>query len=249
MKILLVNPPHPAIGSRLPREHLPPLGLLSLGGPLLDAGNQVRLLDADIDNMPVGQIVSVVGEYCPDAVLLGHSGSTSGHPSACRIARAVRASLPHAWIVYGGVFPSYHWADIMEQEPAIDFIVRGEGEETIVRLLSALEQGQGLERVPGIVFRAGTVPARRRTGPVLARAIANPPAPIIRDLDACRAGWELIDHSRYGYYGKQRAVVAQFSRGCPHHCHLRGDKRDPTGHYLPGDPAQFCLRRRSYGFE
>ena len=34
MKILLINPPHPAIGSRIPREHLPPLGLLALGGPL-----------------------------------------------------------------------------------------------------------------------------------------------------------------------------------------------------------------------
>jgi hypothetical protein len=32
MRILLVNPPHPAIGSRIPHEHLPPLGLLALGG-------------------------------------------------------------------------------------------------------------------------------------------------------------------------------------------------------------------------
>ena len=31
MRLLLLNPPHPAIGSRIPVEHLPPLGLLSLG--------------------------------------------------------------------------------------------------------------------------------------------------------------------------------------------------------------------------
>ncbi len=35
MRILILNPPPPAIGSRIPREQLPPLGLLSVGGPLL----------------------------------------------------------------------------------------------------------------------------------------------------------------------------------------------------------------------
>lgn len=226
MKILLINPPHPAIGSRIPREHLPPLGLISLGGPLLDAGHQVKLLDAEFGPMPVHRIVSQARCYDPDAVLVGHSGSTSGHPSATRVMRAVRAALPGAWLVYGGVFPTYHWSAIMEVEPAIDFIVRGEGEETIVRLVTALDQGQPLERVPGIVYRAGSVPSPRRAPELFldpaAQGRANPPAPIIRDLDACRVGWELIDHRRYTYYGKRRAVVAQFSRGCPHHCHYCG---------------------------
>ena len=46
-RVLLINPPHTAIGSRIPREQLPPLGLLSVGGPLIDAGFDVRLLDAE----------------------------------------------------------------------------------------------------------------------------------------------------------------------------------------------------------
>src|SRR6476620_632244 len=89
MKIVLINPPHPSIGSRIPREHLPPLGLLALGGPLLDAGHQVKLMDAEFGPMSVDQIVSETMTYRPDAVLLGHSGSTSGHPSATAIMRAV----------------------------------------------------------------------------------------------------------------------------------------------------------------
>ena len=56
MKILLINPPHPSIGSRIPQEHLPPLGLLALGGPLLDAGHQVSLLDAEFEPMTVDRI-------------------------------------------------------------------------------------------------------------------------------------------------------------------------------------------------
>src|SRR5262245_12688993 len=116
MRILIINPPHPAIGSRIPREHLPPLGLLSLGGPLLDAGHKVILLDAEFGPMTVESIVSEALTYEPDAVLLGHSGSTSGHPSAMRIAKAIRKRIPQAWLVYGGPFPTYHWSDIMEIE-------------------------------------------------------------------------------------------------------------------------------------
>src|SRR5689334_3369398 len=138
MKILLVNPPHPSIGSRIPREHLPPLGLLSIGGPLLDAGHVVKLLDGEFGPMSVEEILEEVRRFDPDVVLVGHSGSTSGHPSAARIMRAVRRELPWVWIVYGGVFPTYHWAQVMEQESAVDFVVRSEGEETVVKLARAL---------------------------------------------------------------------------------------------------------------
>ena len=211
MKILLINPPHPSIGSRIPREHLPPLGLLALGGPLVDAGHEVKLLDAEFGPMPLADIIREISDFRPESVMLGHSGSTSGHPSAVRIMRAVGEVLPGTWIIYGGVFPTYHWAQVMEQDPVVDFVVRSEGEETIVKLIDALENGRGLEGVGGIVYR-------KEDG----KAAVNAPAPVIRDLDACRVGWELIDHKRYTYYGKRRAVVVQFSRGCPHHCHYCG---------------------------
>ncbi len=225
MKILIINPPHSAIGSRIPREHLPPLGLLALGGPLLDAGHEVKLLDAEFGPMTVVQIIREAQAYDPDAVLLGHSGSTSAHPKATQIAQSVRAVLPHTWIIYGGVFPTYHGCQVIEQESAFDVIVRGEGEETVVRLMTALAQGQDLAKVFGIVFREGTSAAPRRPGiaPLKEwRIVETPPAPVIRDLDACRVGWELIDHRRYTYYGKRRAVVVQFSRGCPHRCNYCG---------------------------
>ncbi len=256
MRILLLNPPHPAIGSRIPREHLPPLGLLSLGGPLLDAGHQVKLLDAEFGPMKLDDILSQVRSFDPDAILLGHSGSTSGHPSAVRVARGVRSVLPNTWIVYGGVLPTYHWAQILEQEPEIDFVVRGEGEETIVRLVTALEQEQPLEQVPGMVMRTGTVPGRRRVAERwlchARKALANLPAAPICDLDAYRVGWELIDHSRYTYYGKHRAVVAQFSRGCPHHCHYCGQHGFWRA-WRHRDPAQFAAElarlHREHGVE
>jgi anaerobic magnesium-protoporphyrin IX monomethyl ester cyclase len=253
MKILLINPPHPSIGSRIPREHLPPLGLLALGGPLLDAGHQVHLLDAEFGPMTVHQIVSFAMNYDPDAVLLGHSGSTSGHPIAGEIVAAIRTALPSTWIVYGGVFPTYHWTEVMEQESAVDFIVRGEGEETIVRLVTALEQGARLDPVSGIVFRSHARPGLRRDDLVCGGPItANAPAPVIRNLDACRIGWELIDHRRYTYYGKRRAVVVQFSRGCPHRCHYCG-QHEFWRTWRHRDPVQFAAElarlHREHGVE
>ena len=106
MHILLINAPHPSIGSRIPREHLPPLGLLSVGGPLIDAGHEVQLLDAEFGPMSMEMILDQTVTFAPEAILLGHSGSTSGHPIIAEIAHAIRTALPKVWIVYGGVFPA-----------------------------------------------------------------------------------------------------------------------------------------------
>ena len=243
MRITLLNPPHPAIGSRIPHEHLPPLGLLSLGGPLLDAGYEVTLVDAEFSPMTTREIVGCLAQEPPDAVLIGHSGSTSGHPVAAALARALRAALPSTWIIYGGVYPTYHWHEIMLAEPAIDIIVRGEGEETIVRLARALQGGRPLADIPGLAFRDGTVSAASRFVPagcsVDGSVRSTGVAPIVKDLDSCRVGWELIDHRRYTFWGDQRAVVAQFSRGCPHHCQYCG-QRDFWRTWRHRDPVKFA---------
>ncbi len=212
MRIVLVNVPHTAIGSRIPDDHLPPLGLLAIGGPLIDDGHEVSLLDAEFGPMPMDAIVAEVVRRAPDAVLFGHSGSTSAHPVIAEASRRIAERLPDAWIVYGGVFPTYHWREILAEEPHVDAIVRGEGEETARRLMRALEAGVTPWTVAGIAFREAGVPR------------ATAPAPVIRDLDAYRVGWELIDHARYSYWGGLRAVVVQFSRGCPHLCNYCGQR-------------------------
>jgi len=174
MRVLLINPPHPSIGSRIPREQLPPLGLLSVGGPLIDDGHDVELIDAEFGPMPLGEIVQRAAAKAPHAVLLGHSGSTSGHPIAAELTRLLRAALPRTAIVYGGVFPTYHWREILAEEPQIDVIVRGEGEAIIVALMRALEAGMPLDRIAGIAYRVEGIPT------------ATPPAPVIRDREAIR---------------------------------------------------------------
>ncbi len=138
MNILLVNIAHPAIGSRLAGEHLPPLGLLAVGGPLLDAGHSVRLIDGDHDNTPVYALADEIAAARPDALLLGHSGSTPAQPILDELTRLVRPRCPETSIVLGGVFPTFHWADILRSQPQYDYIVRGEGEAVTLALISAL---------------------------------------------------------------------------------------------------------------
>jgi radical SAM superfamily enzyme YgiQ (UPF0313 family) len=140
MKIFLINPPHPSIGSRLPKEHLPPLGLLAIGGPLLDHGYTVKLLDADVENLPFETIVQETVTFNPDVVLLGHSGSTSAQPIINELTRLLKARLPEITIIIGGVFPTFHWQEILETQPQIDVVVCGEGEQVIVDVLQALQQ-------------------------------------------------------------------------------------------------------------
>src|SRR5436190_15110098 len=117
MRMLIVNPPHPSIGSRIPREQLPPLGLLSIGGPLIDAGHDVTLLDAELGPLSHDEVVRRVVAHQPEALLIGHSGSTSGHPIVVELTRRIHAQLPHIKIVYGGVFPTYHFREVLAREP------------------------------------------------------------------------------------------------------------------------------------
>jgi anaerobic magnesium-protoporphyrin IX monomethyl ester cyclase len=227
MRIVLVNVPHPSIGSRIPDDHLPPLGLLSIGGPLIDDGHDVSLIDAEFGPMPIRDLVRKIVAANPDAVLFGHSGSTSGHPVIAEVASRVARLRPDAAIVYGGVYPTYHWREILETESHVWAIVRGEGEETTRHLIAALERGAPLADIPGVAFRYGDEPRATR------------PAPVIADLDAYRIGWELIDFARHSYWGRLRAVVVQFSRGCPHLCNYCGQRGFWT-RWRHRDPVRFA---------
>jgi anaerobic magnesium-protoporphyrin IX monomethyl ester cyclase len=227
MKILLINPPHTAIGSRIPRESLPPLGLLALGGPLIDIGHQVQLLDADRLFLSVEQILAQVSPQTTDLVMIGHSGSSSVHRTVLKICESIKSQYPHILIVYGGVYPTYHWDEIFKECGKIDIIVRGEGEKTVCELVEAIESKKSLAEVAGIVFRQDE------------KAYATPNASVISDLDQYRIGWELISHRDYSYWGGKRAVVVQFSRGCPFLCSYCGQRGFWTK-WRHRDPVKFA---------
>ena len=212
MKILLINPPYQTITSNFGVGHQVPLGLLMVGGPLRDAGHEVKLLDAECRRLSDRAIVEHVRDFGPDLVMTGHAGSTPAHADCMRMFRAIKDLDRRIVTVYGGVYPTYHHERILDQNPAVDVIVRGEGEATAAELVRALGCGgvnrwQSLRDVAGIGFRGGS------------EVVTTPSRKPIADLDACRVGWELVERwDDYRCFGVGRAAIAQFSRGCPHQC-------------------------------
>jgi anaerobic magnesium-protoporphyrin IX monomethyl ester cyclase len=209
MKILLVNPPLRSITNTFGVGFQLPLGLVMVGGPLVDAGHTVTLVDADAMAMTPRDVARFAAGNRADAVLVGHSGSTAANPASIEIFRAIKAIKSTTITVYGGVYPTYAAEVLLEGTNAIDVIVRGEGEETVVDLFRALSNsGSDLSHVKGISWREGAETIRR-----------NPDRPPIADLDQYRVAWELADWSLYSAFGVEGAAAGiQFSRGCPRTC-------------------------------
>jgi anaerobic magnesium-protoporphyrin IX monomethyl ester cyclase len=226
MRTLLVNPPYQTITSNWGVGHQVPLGLLMVGGALTDAGVDVSLLDAEATRLRPDRVAEEVARRRPAVVMVGHAGSTPAHPVTMRTLAAVKRTRPETICVYGGVFPTYHDEEILRRNTCVDIVVRGEGEAAAVDVLRALRDDRDLSTVDGITFRREDAIVRTRDRGV------------IRELDAYRVGWELVeDWDRYGCFGRGRAAIVQLSRGCPHRCTYGGQHafwnrwrhRDPIG--------------------
>lgn len=206
LRVVLLTPARRFIANRFGLGYQIPLGLVCLGGPLVDAGHSVRLIDNDLYGWSHRRLAAEIAAFRPDCLLLGHTGSTAAHPVCLATARALRAAFPGLPIAYGGVYPSYAAESILEECRSIDVIVRGEAEQTVLELVAAWEHGAPLAGVPGLAFRDG------------AQVRLTRPRPPIQDLDRYRPGWELVDWPGYTLFGLGRAAGIQFSRGCPLTC-------------------------------
>jgi anaerobic magnesium-protoporphyrin IX monomethyl ester cyclase len=209
-RVLLINPARHFIANKDGVGYLTPLGLICIGGPLLDAGYTVKLIDHDAYGWSFKKLIDEVGNFQAEYVLLGHSGSTAAHKTALKTIHEIKTAFPNLKIIYGGVYPSYADQGILRECSEIDFIVRGEGEQTTVELINAIEKKTSLENVDGITWRNKD------------KIIANRSRAPIQDLDQYRMGWELLDWPLYQMFGFDRAAGLQFSRGCPLTCSYCG---------------------------
>jgi len=205
-RIVLINPARHFIANENGLGYLIPLGLVCIGGPLIDAGFTVKLIDHDLYGWSYQRLIKEVSDFNADYILLGHSGSTAAHKTAIKTIRAIHKELPHIRVVYGGVYPSYADKVVMAECEEIDAIVRGEGEQTVVGLIRTWEQTNDLSYVDGVTWRDGE------------KIIVNRSRTPIKDLDEYRPGWELVDWPRYSMFGFKNAAGLQFSRGCTLTC-------------------------------
>lgn len=138
-----------------------PLGLQYISAVLRKHGYDVHILrqmSCDTDDF-----VRTISGFAPGAVCF--TVLTYNSPEALDIAGRLKANNDNIIIVFGGYHPSSAPADVLEKGD-VDFVVIGEGEETIIELFDAIERQDKLHHVSGIAFLENTkfikTPPRRR---------------------------------------------------------------------------------------
>jgi radical SAM superfamily enzyme YgiQ (UPF0313 family) len=193
-------------------EHMPPVvarmpngALASLAGNV-DSHHHVAIADLIlVQSSVVPTLERLVRKYEPDVV--GMSVMTFQRKTGFALARTIHELRPSARIVAGGYDPSLA-PESYDECTDIDYLVRGEGEQTFCELLRALEARTAVENIPGLCCRTLT----GRFATVAARPIAHlavdPPRLPRRDARVLE-GYTLL--------GRQVDVV-ETSRGCTFDC-------------------------------
>ena len=207
MKVVLISMPDVApIFIHDMAVHLPNHGIACVGGNI-DAGHDVYLIDLVRKRRSIrSYLTSQLTRLKPD--LVGLSAMTWQFDTCLRIVRLIKSLLPSVQIAVGG----YH-ATLMSEETAgspvaqgIDFMIRGEGEETFRRLVNALEGMDRLEEIPSLSYRQdGKFIHNERGKPCDLSRLKLP----LRDRRRLTGGYHFVT---------SRMEVMEMSRGCTRNC-------------------------------
>jgi anaerobic magnesium-protoporphyrin IX monomethyl ester cyclase len=183
-----------------------PISLLYVAAPLVARGYDVKIIDEAVD--PDYHLH--LDEDLKDALCVGITVVAAGFPIKSSLIFADKVKkLSKAPLIWGG----YHISALPEQalnDPRVDITVFGEGEQTMLEIVQALEQGRSLEGIKGCCYKLNGA------------VISNPPRELI-DLDALPPlPYHLLDIEKY----VERQLFLKFinffvlftSRGCPHNC-------------------------------
>jgi len=215
VRILLLQAP---VSKLSPHSHVsPPLGLAYVAAHLLEAGHRVELIDLNISGFNPKRIELALSRSRPG--LVGISAHTETYPNALRLARLVKEFDPSIPVVIGGPHASI-LPQVVVIEPAVDFIVVGEGERAAVKLAQVLEDGAdpaALERVSGLGCKVSD------------RIVINPAD---EPLDATEIGRPARHLLSLDFYEDAHNILTARG-GCPYRCpfcsasYLWGGKRRP----------------------
>lgn len=201
---------YPKTGMDFGSTVAPPHALLTIAAPVLKAGYRVKLLDHRTQMITEDILKEYISEDMICVALSTMTGTQIYH--ALTLAQYVRnltdGKVP---IVWGGCHPT-----VMPQQTAendkVDIVVVGEGDETFLELVEALDHKRDLRCVEGIVFKDG------------ARIVQTPERPLMDVETLLPVPWELIDVEKYIHQdmylkGSSRTLdIGQTSRGCPFCC-------------------------------
>ncbi len=208
MRIVLVHPNYHSGGAEI-AGNWPPAWVAYLTGAVKKAGfTDVHFIDAMTNHVDDDDLHARLAALQPDIV-----GTTSITPSiyvAERVLEIAKAACPDAVRVLGGVHATFMYKQVLSEAPHIDAIVRGEGEEIFVNLVSAVAAGRwpaDRRSIHGLAYRDG------------AEIVATQAAPTIKNVDGISPDWSILEWEKYVYIplGK-RLAIPNMARGCPFTC-------------------------------
>lgn len=208
-RILFITPPYHCGVVEVAGRWVP-LTFVYLAGEVRKAGYEPLIYDAMTKRVGFAEIESKIAEVKPDYVAT--SAITSTTPDALKILKIAKEVNPDIITILGGVHPTFMYKEAL-LNGYVDYVVRGEGERTLVELLDALENTKAelqerLGKVKGIAYKYGH------------NVVTTPPRPLIKDLDSLTTAWDLLDWEDYKYFvvPKSRLGAVSTSRGCSHAC-------------------------------
>lgn len=204
MKILLIHP-------RLENDfyesvNLPPLGVAFIAGVLRKNHHDVTIIDDYFSKNKIHRFAKTIVALSPD--IIGVSVTTPLAKTALEISAFIKTINKNIKIIFGGVHPTLFPKETVENE-SVDYVVYGEGEETITELLAAIERSCDLSRIPGIAYKDN------------GQAVITSTRSLIRDLDSIPfPAYDLLPMRKYSSPQlSQRPFSSMMtSRGCPYRC-------------------------------
>ena len=214
MKFCLVNAsPNECLDERERKKSIaafPPLSLLYLASTLEKSGVEVLVLDQPAQGFTVDETVDWVIQNKPDVV--GFSALAASGKTAALICCKVKDKDPSIITVMGNHYATFNAYRILKRYPAVDIIVRGEGETTITQLANCIKNRQSLKQVQGINYRSNQ------------EIISTPNQPLIKDLNSLPfPNRELINVEYHCTMAGANIAPKKFtsilsSRGCAYSC-------------------------------
>ena len=206
--ILLIEPPYLDLYGKSEVMTKPyfPLGLGYIASSLLKTGHRVKLLISSDDFLFHQKVVEAIEEVKPD--IIGFSAMTTNFPRAVYMARQIKEKyqLP---IMIGGHHVSAFKEKILNEYADLDYVVYGEGEDTVTELVNSFGE-RDLDKINGLIWR-------HKKG-----VVSNPPRKLLTDLDSIPfPARDLVDISKFSTHshiagGKSATILT--SRGCPFGC-------------------------------
>lgn len=215
IKIVFVMPPYPfarTIGSKQTKKLiglLPPLGVGYLSSFLEKNGPYTcNFVDAIAEQIDEDKTIEKISELKPD--LIGISSFTTFIPnSAYSLVKKLKQNLKNVPVIMGGPHTTSFGETVLSDCPEVDYVLPGDAELSLFELLERLRENKSPYETRGLIYR-------KSNGEI----IANPPAPIVENLDILPfPNREIYNNNLYeplpSLSPKRPAMPMITARGCP----------------------------------